>query len=97
MLDQIIEGKVRIGNSFASLDLITGRSKYKFKIRSYCQQEYAIDEACHILIKAGEHTEELYKTLDDSQTLLLTYRPYFPTIKSAIKKTNGGRFWHSRL
>ena len=84
--------EVRVGNSLASLDSISTRPKYDLKIRSYCQQEYAIDQACHVLIKTGEHTEELAKTLDDSQSILLDYKPYFPTIKTAIKKLMGVDF-----
>ena len=90
MLYQITECHgVTVGNSFASLELITTRPKYHLKIRSYCQQEYTIDQACHVLIESGEHTEELSKTFDDSQSILLNFKPYFPTITAAIKKLLG--------
>ena len=58
-------------------------------MRCYCQQEYDVDQACHVLIVGGDHTEQLIKTLEESQSILLDFKPYFPTIQIAIKKLLG--------
>jgi hypothetical protein len=49
--------KVKVGNSFASLDLMRTAPKYHLKMRSYCQQEYDVDQACHVLLRCTPTVE----------------------------------------
>jgi Restriction endonuclease len=81
--------KVKVGNSLASLNLMRTTPKYHLKMRSYCQQEYDVDQACHVLIMGRDHTKQSIKALEESQSTLLNFKPYFITIQIAIKKLLG--------
>jgi hypothetical protein len=60
LVTQISEGEqVVIGKNIASLEWVQGMARYDFKMRAYVEQTFHINEACHIILKSGEYTDEI--------------------------------------
>jgi hypothetical protein len=90
IIEQIIAGKqisLEINNTRieASLEWIKGsRLRYGFKLRSYIQQEFNIDNACHLLIQSGEYNEQIDMTVQNLEPKLSMNNPPFRNLKDAV-------------
>jgi hypothetical protein len=88
-LHQLIhKDSVTLGNIQVSLELVLGVFTHELNLRSYCQQEYGIDEACLILISGGKFTDELGEALKKFDSELQSFTDYTSS-KSAIRQELG--------
>jgi hypothetical protein len=93
LLEQIIHGqRIEIADTNASLEWIKGRPRYDFKMRAYVKQEFHIDNACHILIKAGEYPNGINKIIQNLEASLSKNNPPYRNLKDAVSSLLGIEF-----
>jgi hypothetical protein len=87
LIEQLNEGKqVRLGKIIASLEWIKERSRYDFKMRAYMKQTFHIDEACYIILKSGDYTDEIDSIIRELEPLDWKEHGAYGHLKDALDK-----------
>jgi hypothetical protein len=77
---------VRVGKIIASLEWIKEKSRYDFKMRAYVKQTFHIDEACYIILKSGEYTDEIDSIIRKIEPLDWKKHGSYKDLKDALVK-----------
>jgi hypothetical protein len=83
--------EIKLAGIEASLELMLKHFTYDLQLRSYCQQEYGLDEPCLLLITGGRYSTELKDALRKFDLELQSTTDYVSS-RSAIKQILGVDF-----
>lgn len=93
LVEQISKGKqIKIGIIIASLEWIQSEPRYDFKTRAYVKQTFHIDEACHIVFKSGEYTDEIDRIVRQLEPLVGTKKRIYRDLDDALNSLFGIEF-----
>jgi hypothetical protein len=85
LVEQTSEGnRIKIGTLKASLEWIQEKPRYDFKMTAYVKQAFHIDEACHIIFRSGEYTDEIDRIIRQLEPLVWAKDRTFRDLKDAL-------------